>query len=777
MSFDDLLDATVAVGTRRADKKLQNSLVPVDAFTREQLISTGFLDLGKALQRLLPYINRPQPSITDGTDHAPPTTLRGMEPDQTLVLINGKRLHQSALVHLNGSIGRGSQAVDLQTIPLGLVERVEILRDGAAAQYGSDAIAGIINIILSNKTALQFQLNTGVSHESDGELLGFTLNKGWSLADDGFVVTSMTYHAEEATNRANPDPRQQYFSGDPRNTDETGQNPINHRFGQPNSDALSLAFNSEIAFSDTLTVFSFGHWHSRESDAGGFFRRPQDNRNVRDIYPDGFLPLIAPEITDINLNLGVKNKPTGPWRWEVSNTFGSNDIQYNVENSLNTSLGLASPTVFNSGKLKYWQNTLYVNGHRDLSEHWFLALGAEFRYENYEIVAGEPASYINGGVPILDGPNAGLPGASGAQVLPGFQPENAFDESRTNFAAYVDLEADLTPQWQAQLAIRFEDNESFGSSLDTKVATGYQVNNDLLLRFSTSTGFRAPSLGQSLFSAIASLQDSMANLIIAGTFPVQHPVAQALGAVPLVAEESTHLAAGFSWQLATDLTFSLDWFYTEVDDRIALTANIRPDGEVFGEQVVDLLGNLGVSQARFFSNTFDTRTKGVDAVLKYHTRLSKVHLTADLRYHANDTDIIGDIHLPETLANVDPAVLFGLGEITRIESAQPGDNLNLTVTANWQQLSLTNRLMRFGAIVVGDSDYPAEWLWDLDAKFNVSKEVNIHAGIHNVNNNFPANTFDNGSVFRGVDGIFPYSSSAPFGYTGRYYYLQLRYQF
>ena len=773
MSFDELLNATVEVGTRRSDKKLQHSLVPVDAFSKAQLQATGFHDLGKALQRLLPYVNRPQPAITDGTDHVPPTTLRGMEADQTLVLINGKRLHQAALVHLNGSIGRGSQAVDLQSIPMALVDRVEILRDGAAAQYGSDAIAGIINIVLSKNTDWQVQLRTGVSQEDDGEHLGVTMNKGWQLADNGFVTTSLSVLSEQASNRAAADPRQQYFSGDPRNEVPELQNPVNHRFGQPGADALTLAVNSEIALGDSHTAMLFGHWHSRQSEAAGFFRRAQDNRNVRSIYPDGFLPLIAPELTDININLGLKNNAETGWQWEVANTYGSNKMHYFVQNSLNTSLGEQSPGNFDSGQLKYWQNTVYLNANNQINDDWFVALGAEIRYENYAIVAGEPASWLDGGIPILDGPNMGNPAAPGAQVFPGFQPENEFDQSRTNLALYADVEVDLTPRWQGQLALRYEDNENFGSSLDYKLATGYQFDDNLLFRLSGSTGFRAPSLGQSLFSAIASLQDSLGNQVRAGTFPVEHPVARALGAKPLSAEQSSHLAAGLHWQLSPQLQMSIDWFYTEVDDRIALTGNVRPNADVYGNNVVALLGELGVSQARFFSNTFDTRTQGIDANLKYNTTVSDIRWLLDLRYHHNHTDVLGDIQLPDTLANVDPSALFGVNEITRIESAQPGDNVNLTMTAQWQNLEVSNRIMRFGSIVVGDSSYAQEWLWDFAVTVEIMTELSISTGIHNITDNYPDHPANNGSVFRE---IFPYSASAPFGYMGRYYYLQLNYQ-
>ncbi len=786
LSFEQLLHATVDLGNRRGGKRRDLSLVPVDTFYGHELLSTGFWDLSRALQRLSPYVNRPQPSITDGTDHVPPFTLRGMEPDQTLVLVNGKRLHTSALVHLNNSIGRGSQAVDLQTLPVAAVEKVEVLRDGAAAQYGSDAIAGIINIVLKSATGWQFHSQAGVADAGDGEQLALHVSYGQALADTGYWNAGITLLDNQATNRSNPDPRPQYFDGDPRNADPTNQFPINHRFGLPEQQAITFHFNGEWVLAEAWKGYAFGHWQQRDSEAAGFFRRPRDNRNVRSIYPDGFLPLIRPEITDINLGLGISGQTQNAWSWDVSNTFGANQLHYFVHNSLNTSFGNLSPTRFDSGQLRFWQDTLDVNLGKELTPELFLAVGAELRYEHYEIVPGEPASYQDGGIDILDGPNLGAPAAAGAQVFPGFQPASQVDESRRNLALYLDLEYQASLAWQLQVALRAEDNQDFGSSLDGKIASGYQVQPDLFIRASASTGFRAPSLGQSVFSSIATVQNAnnTNELIQAGTFPVQDPVAQALGATPLQAEESKHIALGLRYQPNELGELNIDWYWTEVDNRIALTGNIRPNADRFGQDVVDLMASLGVSQARFFSNTFDTRTTGYDISYQQGFNAGGLQWLAKAAYHRNHTDIIGDIRLPGAFEGIDPIFLFSRAETTRIESAQPSDNMRLELGTEYQNFAFTSRLLKFGSMLLGDSSnnpatdsyYPSEWLLDFEASYTWGNQGKISLGVRNLGDNYPAHPSETGSVFRGENGIFPYSSSAPFGSVGRYFYVSLSYR-
>lgn len=782
MSLDELLNAPVDVGTRRADRTRARFLVPVESFTGHQLVNTGFQDLGLALQRLSPSVNRPQPAFGDGTDHVPPMTLRGLEPDQTLVLINGKRLHQSALVHLNGTIGRGSQAVDLQTIPMESIEKVEILKDGAAAQYGSDAIAGIINIVLRQDIEWQLDVHTGIAEEGDDEQVKLAISGGWQLQDNGFVRMSLSLFDDKDTNRSSPDPRPQYFDGDPRNDDPDLQNPLNHRYGQADADLLSFSFNSELALNENWQGYAFGHWHSRESNAAGFFRRPRDNRNVRAIYPDGFLPQIVPEITDISLSTGMRTNQDDGWQWDINHTWGSNNLDYQVINSVNASLGAESPTEFDIGELKYAQNILYINARKQISDAWFVAFGGEIRYEQYQIEAGEPASYINGGVPILDGPNLGSPASAGSQVLPGFQPQNEVDESRINYAFYIDTEVDINDNWQGQFALRGEDNEDFGSSLDFKFATGYAISDDFFLRFSTSTGFKAPSLGQSLFSSIATFNSSGET---AGTFPVAHPVAMALGAQPLQAEESVHFSTGFTWQVSENALLTVDWFHIDVEERIALTGNIRPNADVFGAEIVEIMQNQGVSQARFFSNTFDTSTDGFDIHYTQNLQLEQVNLRFEAAYHENNTQIDGDITLPQALQGLDPSVLFNRLDYSRFETGQPGDNVYFTLMADFDSWLLSNRLMKVGNIIIGDNGsnpeedslYKGEWYWDLDAEFRMTENIIFRGGIKNLTDNYPSNSMDTSSVFDGPGGIMGYSAYIPFGFVGRHYYLQLSYGF
>jgi iron complex outermembrane receptor protein len=342
-------DALANVGSRGEAIDSLEAKVPVDIITSEQIEHTGYTELSKVLQRFIPGFNFPRPSIKDGSDHIRPFTLRGMAPDQVLVLVNGKRFHSSTLLHVNGTIGRGSTGVDLNTIPLHSIERVEVLRDGAAAQYGSDAIAGIINIILkSGGEERRLTTTIGQTYEGDGELYQTDLHYGITLPLDGFVNMTAEFRDRNPTNRAIIDTRQQYFEGDFRNNNPATQN---NRRGDPDTQDFLLALNAELPLSDEIIFYLHGATNYRESEAGAFFRRPLDNRNVRGIYPDGFLPLIAPEIFNYSATFGAKGETYSNFNWDFSHTVGGSYIDYYVKNSLNASLGTHSPTSFDAGGL------------------------------------------------------------------------------------------------------------------------------------------------------------------------------------------------------------------------------------------------------------------------------------------------------------------------------------------------------------------------------------------------------------------------------------------
>ncbi|MBA2260071.1 MAG: TonB-dependent receptor, partial [Acidobacteria bacterium] len=506
----------VTVGSRSPGAEAEKA-VPVDIITSAQITSSGYAETAQVIQSLAPSFNFPRPTITDGTDTVRPATLRGLGPDQVLVLVNGKRRHQSALVHLNGSIGRGSTGVDLNAIPISAIERIEVLREGAAAQYGSDAIAGVINIVLKAgefrpTLTTKFGLSKGsfVANEcapaplvcsegddisfSDGEL--FDLGGSWGLPiGKGTLMVSAEYRHRNRTNRASFDPRDQIVAGD------AGNNAVaqpNHRWGDPDTRDFMSLVNASVPLNAQQTRFfyAFGGLSRREANSAGFYRRGNDVRNWPQIYPLGFLPEIQPTVLDVSATAGVRGALSG-WTWDFSGEYGHNSFDFTIGNSLNVSLGPAAPpnkTVFDAGTLALGQIVANADIGRAfrvgaMSGPLNVAFGTEIRREQYEITAGEPDSYIGGGVP----DRAGRLAPPGAQVFPGFRPANEVDESRSSVAGYVDVEGDVLAWLRLGVAARTEHYSDFGNTVDGKVTVRVQPDPRFVARGSFSTGFRAPS--------------------------------------------------------------------------------------------------------------------------------------------------------------------------------------------------------------------------------------------------------------------------------------------
>src|SRR5918992_2715399 len=394
--------------------------------------------------------------------------------------------------------------VDLNAIPASAIERIEILRDGAAAQYGSDAIAGVLNIILKEGTRNELLTTIGQTVESDGEVIQAGGNYALPLGSDGVLQLSGEYRNRGPTNRSAPDLRAQYFPGDPRNADPSLNGLVNHRFGDADTEDGGLFVNVAKPIGPSTEVYGFGGGTLRSGEAAGFFRRPLDDRTVRAIHPNGFLPIIATKISDFSGVAGVRGERAG-WRWDLSADYGRNLFHFDVKNSNNVTLGAASPTEFYAGTLKFDQFTANLDLARSLAiglaSPLNVAFGGEFRRDGYHITEGETDNYPDGGVRILDGPNAGLPGAPGAQVFPGFRPTDTTHQSRNNVAGYVDLEARVIQKVLLGIAGRVERYNDFGSTTDGKITARFEPIPGFAVRGAIATGFRAPSLGQSFFSA------------------------------------------------------------------------------------------------------------------------------------------------------------------------------------------------------------------------------------------------------------------------------------
>jgi iron complex outermembrane receptor protein len=794
----DELENIVVTGTRVADRSATETAVPVDIVSAEALANVGVTELNQALSAALPSYNFPRPGLADGTDTIRPATLRGLAPDQTLVLLNSKRRHAASLVNVNGTIGRGAAAVDLNTIPTAAVGAIEVLRDGASAQYGSDAIAGVINVRLRDDAeGGDVTLSYGVresSYEapasapsgttglpptwtapskvnrsvSDGETTTVSGWKGFALGDAGFVTVAAEYKDQARTERDGWDFRQQYplVNGvyDPR---EQTINRYNAWYGEPELEQLTFFANGGYDLANGARLYGWASYQDRDARSGGFFRRANDVRNVIEIYPDGFLPIIAPEVTDYSLALGTAWN-WGDWEMDTSLVYGYNEMEFTIENTLNRSLGVDSPTRFDAGGFDYDQLVFNFSGVRQYEVSWLdsplnVATGVEARQESYSISAGEPDSYRNGGV-LLNG----RPTASGAQVFPGFRPENAVDEDRTAIGAYVDLEANVTDKLLASVALRAEDYSDFGSNLSGKLAGRYDFTESFALRGSVQNGFRAPSLQQQYFATTSTNFINGVPYDIT-TFPATDPVAEALGAKPLDAETSVNFSVGAVFNLST-MTITIDAYRIDIDDRIVLSENLTQDNV---RQYLESLGFVGIGGGRFFINGVDTETQGVDIVANWPwdtEGAGKFDFTVVANW--NSTDVTKVPQTEELDALSPPPPLFSRVNVLTFEEGTPQEKYAAVVNWSLDRFGATARATYYGGVLdpgtteAFDFDLGAATLVDLEGRFQVTEKIKIALGAENVFDEYP----DPFPVNRNTTGNAPFTNYSPFGRSGRFVY-------
>jgi iron complex outermembrane receptor protein len=795
------LDQIVVTGSRRTDRTVVDAPVPIDVLSSEDIQRTGLTETSEIIQMLAPSFNFPRPSVNDGTDHIRPATLRGLGPDQVLVLINGKRRHNTALVHVNQSVGRGSTSVDFNAIPANAIDRVEILRDGAAAQYGSDAIAGVINIILksapgaavSTTMGQRFSNTYGSTTDAsnvatfgerdfrDGRVFQLDGNLGLALRNDGYVHFSAEFRDRERTNRARADVTNQCIAGDTRCT-----NPrhIQSWAGDPETQDRLGFVNAALPLANGLQLYGFGGISSREGLAAGFWRRSLDDRTVRDIYGNGFLPLIGSDIFDGAGSLGVRGTARG-WGWDLSGIYGTNSFEFSVDSSNNASMGTASPTSFYAGAQRFNQITTNLDLIRAFDRLRFptsVAFGLEFRRDNYKLERGDIDSYREGGVTILDGPNAGAPAAPFAQVFPGFRPVDEADKSRTNVGGYVDVEANLTRQLLVAVAARAENYSDFGSTIDGKLATRFEPITGFALRAAAQTGFRAPSLAQSYFSAVST------NFINVGTPPVNTPFeirtfaigspgATLLGARELEAEESVNYSAGITARPFENLSLTADYYRVDIDNRIVLSGNfIDPSVRTLLENN----GITGVSGARYFTNAIDTRTSGIDVVMQYGLNMaSRGLLRFTAGHNQNKTKVTRVAATPPQLAAVSSA-LFDRTQRALFEVGQPRNNTSLTANYSVRAVSFNVHTQRFGKVTeypsatnpAADQTFGAKWVTDLALSFKFFDRLGLTVGGNNITDQYP----DTAITLNQTRGIYPFdASSSTWGINGAYYYVKAAY--
>jgi iron complex outermembrane receptor protein len=787
----------VVVGSRASGAEAEKA-VPVDILTSKQIQMTGAVETMQVLETLAPSFNFPRPTVADGTDSIRPATLRGLGPDHVLVLVNGKRRHPTALVHINNTVGRGETGVDLNAIPVSTIERIEILRDGAAAQYGSDAIAGVINIVLKSKPApLTLQARGGFNKGSftevggterdfsDGGTYDASGSYGHALGRGGVVTLAGEFRKRDGTNRAGFDTRDQIVPGDAL------RNPVpqpdTHWGDSDEKDVLTFA-NIDLPLRDDQSVifYAFGGFSRRTGIHGGNYRRALDTTNWPQIYPQGFLPLIEPRIVDASAAVGLRGTRS-KWVWDLSAEYGHNRLDYDVSNSLNVSLGPSMPPNhpdFYAGALAADQvvATLDVSRAVDagLAGPLNVAFGAEFRDESYKIYAGEPDSYRDGGIKN----QAGGPGTPGAQVFPGFRPSNEIDTSRRNVAGYLDLEGDVVKRLRLGLAGRAEHYSDFGGTVDGKATLRLELHKRAALRAAASTGFRAPSLAQSYFSTV-----STNFTLVGGTFvpleivtaPVGSPLARTLGAVDLKPETSVNLSGGVVLSPVDALDVTWDVYRIRIDDRVALSGNFT------GGSLARLLQPFGAGSARYFTNAIDTRTSGFDLTASYRLDL---HGSGAARlqaaYNRTSTKLLRIAPTPPELAQFlqrsqFEAILFNDTEQRRFTCGQPEDNLRLTGEWTRGGFDALLRGSRYGSYC-SIEDLPsanataqvfgAKWVTDLELAYQKGP-YGIGIGAQDLFNVMP----DPQLAATAFNNIRTFPRNAPFGFNGRFLYARVSYRF
>ncbi|WP_010520968.1 TonB-dependent receptor [Aquimarina agarivorans] len=785
-------DQPISLGSRSKPKKLSETIAPVDVIYSKDIANSSQMELGQLLHFLLPSFHSTHQTISDGTDHIDPATLRGLEPDQLLVLINGKRRHSSSLVNVNGTIGRGSVGTDFNAIPVSAIERVEVLRDGASSQYGSDAIAGVVNIILKSQTESIIIESVGsVNQAGDGQNFYTSGNAGFKLGNNGFVNVSAEYRDREATNRSGN------YTGTVFGSSETNQQ-LNDFFDQTGfgdrrvmqvgnaaTRNLALQFNSEFKIGTQSTVYAFGGRNYREGRARAFYRFPNDESKViTELFENGFSPEIFTDIQDDAITLGIKGKKND-WNVDFSHTIGKNSLDYTVNNSNNASLGIISPKTFYAGGFIYSQNVTNLDFSKpfDFLEGSNFAFGAELRVENYEIIAGEEASYINGGETFIENGEV-IPRSIGAQGFPGFMPENELNKFRTNSSGYIEFESKISKQLLAVIGGRYETFNSFGSQGTWKFSTRYKPKTDITFRGSLSTGFRAPSLHQFFFNN-TSTQFSNGEAFNVGTFNNSSAAAESLGIEPLRPELSKHFSLGFTTKFLDKFNLFIDGYIVEINDRIVLSNPIDEGFEA-------LLQPFNLDRAQFFTNAIDTRTTGIDVKIDYNMLLGKGMLHSVLSANFSNTDILGIPRTSAQIANQNQEI-FNREERSRIETGQPNFKINFSNIYEVENFSFTLNNNLFGSVIYKhptdgnpdnwtlnefsgiiesrDQKFSPKLVTDVTVIYNFNDFVQISVGSNNVFNVFPDKHKHSDNVNQGR---FIYSRRVQqYGVKGANYFARL----
>jgi iron complex outermembrane receptor protein len=773
------VEEIVVTGTRTAGRSRLDTLSPVDVVTAKTLQQRGSTELAAALAATVPSINFPRPSNTDGTDSVRPAVLRGQGPDQTLVLVNGTRRHATALVNLNGSVGRGSAAADLNAIPSVALERIEVLRDGASAQYGSDAIAGVVNLRLreadhgggvtvsTGKYITSFDgLQAGQKQKRrDGLTTTVSGWQGLKLGSDGFLTLSAEYLDRDYTNRSDTDTR------------VTPQR-VTSRFGDPEVEQVSFYANAGKPIGDNWELYGWYGYQQRDAEASATYRLPTDaSQNIPSVYPNGYLPLITTNTEDVTAAVGLKGELAG-WKLDANLVYGKNDLDFGVKNTINPSYGPTSPTSFKAGGLTYDQLVFGLDASREfdvgLAGPLNVAWGVEARRETYKINAGEVASYARGTVsPTL---------SFGSRGFTGFTPSNAIDVDRDAVGVYLDLEGKLTEKLTASAAVRYEDYSDFGTNTSGKLSARYDFTDAFALRGAVSTGFRAPSLQQQYFTStsILYINQTVGGVTTAvpfetGTYPSVSAVGKALGGKPLEPEKSKNFSLGAVFHKGP-FELTVDAYQIDVDNRIVLTETLTGSATAAAgtnaRVIFDLLAPYGASAARYFTNGVDTKTKGIDVVARYRIvddQAGTFDLTA--AGNVNNFDVR---RTPTTTVLPTPVSLFARQATLRFEEGTP--EWKVTLQGDWSKgpwgatlrTTLYDDVLAPGSAADGSGDWHTgtQGIVDLEARYRFGDHTTVSVGADNLFDQYPDQVPPN----LNTSGGNPFSNFSPFGFNGRFLY-------
>ena len=837
----EVIDVEANVGTRSTGVQPLESSVPVELVLGERLRSTGQLETGRALQMQAPSFNFSSSTISDGTDALRPATLRGLGPDQTLVLVNGKRRHNSALLHVNTSVGRGTAGTDMNAIPIAAVERIEVLRDGAAAQYGSDAIAGVINVVLKDSPGFTMDTAWGQTYAGDGDTLMHSMHGGWGSDSGGFLNLTFESRDRDRTNRAGWSARTQYplvdcavdapyaigVGGgnpgvgtpgrcfDPR---EYGFNRKNFRIGDADSEQYSMYYNAGVPLGKRASFYTFGGWTHRDNQSTGFYRRANVSNTVLEFYPDGFLPEINTEVSDLSFVTGIDYTSVTGWNLDLSMSHGRNTFDFLITNSNNATYGIASPRQADSGGPRFDQTAFNFDVSREFEgdgRTTNFAFGTEFRRDRYGIRAGEPFSYLN----CKDDPNVEdksmcVSAPAGIQVFPGFQ--RNVNEGRTNVGAYGDVEFSFESGFKVGMAGRLERYSDFGGSLTGKLSVRYDFNPVFALRGSVNTGFRAPSLHQLHFTNVSTqFVTNAAGETVSqerGTYPNNSSVAKALGIPDLKQERSVNFSGGAVARISPTTSLSVDAFRVSVQDRIVISGSFTATKLAGVPEAIAGLDAVNATAAQFFTNAAETVTSGLEfSFSSLHAWRNGSVLDFGVSGMLVNTELVGGVNAPTLLAGLEDTI-FGGQDRSILTEWQPNTRVQGMADYSLGPFKIGGALRYFGSYWVqeggslgerpcGASGFSAspiggsrqqfcgKVVTDMHVGFKVFKHTELTVGAQNLLNSVPDQNHvgqtrngrledSSGRVIIESPGVFLFSRrAAPFGFNGGFYYARLSVRF